>query len=415
MDQAVSQHTIDRRRRLKLATGVILLGTLCAAAWGINRAVRPTIAASDIRIAEVRRGAIANTINASGVVIPVHEELVSSPFQTHVAKVQAKLGQQVQAGELLLQLDDKAIRLALDGVKEQLAQQDNRVLGLTLELEQKRKQLVSSIELLELDLQSTEAKLQRFQTLRKSGAVSGEDMLTAELNVKRTEIQLRQQRELIEDVKRSTRSSIDGARLQQDILRKQLEQQQQLLAQASVRAPFAGMLTALMAEEGASVATGQLVAKVSELNNYRVEATLSDFHARSIETGQEVRVEQNGKQLAGKILTILPEIQNGAIKLLVALEQPNDPLLRNKMRVDVNIVTEQKAGALIADNGAAFNGRGRQPAFLVRDGVARKGLVEIGAGDGQSVEIVAGARLGERIIVSDISRFKDVDSIRISN
>ena len=98
-------------------------------------------------------------------------------------------------------VDDAAIRLALDGVKEQLAQQDNRILGLTLEMEQKRKQLVSSIELLELDLQSTQVKHQRFQTLRKSGAVSGEDMLTAELNVKRTEIQLRQQRELIEDGK----------------------------------------------------------------------------------------------------------------------------------------------------------------------------------------------------------------------
>jgi HlyD family secretion protein len=170
-----------------------------------------------------------------------------------------------------------------------------------------------------------------------------------------------------------------------------------------------------MEEEGASVASGQLVARVSELNNYRVEATLSDFHARAIETGQAVRVEQNGKQLAGKVQTILPEIQNGAIKLLVALEQPNDPLLRNKMRVDVNIVTEQKAGALVADSGAAFNGRGRQPAFVVRDGVARKVLVEIGASDGQSVEIVAGAQLGERIIVSDISRFKDADSIRIAN
>jgi HlyD family secretion protein len=415
MDQPVSQHTINQRRRLKLAAGAALLATLCATAWTINRAVRPTIGAADIRVAEVHRGAIANTINASGVVIPVHEELVSSPFQTYVAKVHAKLGQQVKAGELLLQLDDAAIRLALDGVKEQLAQQDNRILGLTLEMEQKRKQLVSSIELLELDLQSTQVKHQRFQTLRKSGAVSGEDMLTAELNVKRTEIQLRQQRELIEDVKRATRSSIEGAKLQQAILRKQLEQQQQLLAQASVRAPFAGMLTALMADEGASVATGQLVAKVSELNNYRVEATLSDFHARSLETGQAVRVEQNGKQLAGTVQTILPEIQNGAIKLLVALAQPHDPQLRNKMRVDVNIVTEQKTGALIIDGGAAFNGRGPQPAFLVRDGVARKGLVNIGAGDGQSVEIVAGARPGDRFIVSDISRFKDADSIRIAN
>ena len=415
MDQPVSQHTITRRRRLRLTAGVALLATLCATAWGINRAVRPAIAASDIRISEIRRGAIANTINASGVVIPVREELVSSPFQTHVAKVHAKLGQQVKAGELLLQLDDTAIRLALDGVKEQLAQQDNRILALTLEMEQKRKQLLSSIELLELDLQATQVKWQRFQTLRKSGAVSGEDMLTAELNVKRTQIQLRQQRELIEDGKRATRSSIDGARLQQAMLRKQLEQQQQLLAQASVRAPFAGMLTALMAEEGASIATGQLVAKVSELNNYRVEASLSDFHARAIEAGQAVRVEQNGKLLAGTVQMILPEIQNGVIKLLVALEQPHNPLLRNKMRVDVNIVTEQKTGALVADSGAAFNGRGRQPAFVVRDGVARKTQVEIGASDGRSVEIIAGARLGERIIVSDTSRFKDADSVRVSN
>ncbi len=415
MDQALSQQSIDRRRRLRLAAGVAVLATLCAAAWGVNRAVRPSIGAADIRVADVRRGAIANTINASGVVIPVHEELVSSPFQTHIAKVHAKLGQQVLAGELLLQLDDKAIRLALDGVQEQLAQQDNRILGLTLEMDQKRKQLVSSIELLEIDLQSTQAKWQRFQALRKSGAVSGEDMLTAELNVKRTEIQLRQQRELIEDGKRATRSSIDGARLQQAILRKQLEQQQQLLAQASVRAPFAGMLTSLMAEEGASVATGQLVAKVSELNNFRIEATVSDFHARALEAGQAVRVEQNGKQLAGKVQTILPEIQNGAIKLLVALDQPHDPQLRNKMRVDVNIVTEQKSGALVIDGGAAFNGRGRQAAFVVRDGVARKRTVELGASDGQAVEIVAGARLGDRLIISDITRFKDADSIRIAN
>jgi HlyD family secretion protein len=87
-----------------------------------------------------------------------------------------------------------------------------------------------------------------------------------------------------------------------------------------VRAPFAGMLTSLVEEEGASVAAGQLVARVSELNNYRVEATLSDFHARQLAAGQPVRVEQNGEVLAGRVHTILPEIQNGTIKLLVDLD-----------------------------------------------------------------------------------------------
>ena len=414
MDQAISSDTLQRRRRMRIAAALLALAGVCAAAWGINRVARPSIAGADISVAEVRRGDVANTISAAGVVIPVHEEVVSSPVASRVAKVHAKPGQQVAQGQLLLELDDREVRLALDALKEQLAQQDNRVVLLTQEMEQKRKQLASSIELLEIDLQANRVKHERYLKLRSSGLVSGEDMLTAELNVKRTEIQLRQQRELIGDTRRAAGSAIDGARLQQAMLRKQLAQQERLLAQARVTAPFAGMLTSLVEQEGASVAAGQLVARVSELNNYRVEATLSDFHARLLAPGQAARVEQNGEVLAGTVHTILPEIQNGTIKLLVDLAHPGHKLLRNKMRVDVSIVTERRAGTLVIDSGPAFNGRGRQPAWAVHDGVARKTTLELGSSDGKLVEIVAGAQAGERFIVSDTTPFKDIDSIRIS-
>ncbi len=213
MDIAIDQLTLTRRRRLRFALVVAVLASVAAAAWGINRVVGPSVGAADINLAEVKRGSIANTISAAGVVIPVHEELVTSSVQTRVAKVRAKPGQKVAAGELLLELDDTSIRLAIDSVKEQLAQQENRITALTLEMEQKRKQLVSAIELLELDLRSARAKWERSQKLRQSGGVSGEDLLTSELNVKRAEIQLRQQREQIEDTRRSTQTSVEGARL----------------------------------------------------------------------------------------------------------------------------------------------------------------------------------------------------------
>jgi HlyD family secretion protein len=245
--------------------------------------------------------------------------------------------------------------------------------------------------------------------------VSGENLLTAELNVRRTEIQLRQQRALLEDTRRTTASNIAAADLQKAILAKQIAQQEQLLDRTRVRAPFGGMLTWLVEEEGASVGAGQLVARVSELNNYRIEASTSDFHARQLAPGQAVRVEQNGEILAGSVHTILPEIQNGTIKLLVDLAQPRNPILRNKMRVDVNVVTERRANVLVVDNGPAFNGHGRQAAFVVRDGVARKTVLDLGAGDGKVVEVAAGARAGMRVIVSDTSAFKDQDSIRITN
>jgi HlyD family secretion protein len=414
MDQALSTDFLRRRSRLRAAIGAAMLVVFCAAALGINHVVRPSVAASDIVIAQVRKGDIDDTINASGVVIPVHEEVVTSPGTTRVIRVHAKPGQQVRQGDLLLELDDHEARLALEALKEQLAQQENRITALKLEMEQKLKQTASSIELLEIDLRAARARFERNQKLRDSGLVSGEDMLTGELNVKRSEIQLRQQRELMQDTRRATSSEIAAANLQKAILQKQIAQQEQVVEQTRVKAPFSGMLTALLEEEGASVASGQLVARVSELNNYRVEATLSDFHARQLAPGQAARIEQNGVVLAGRVHTILPEIQDGTIKLLIDLAQPHNAQLRNKMRVDVDIVTGHKAGTLLIDSGQAFNGKGPQPAFAVQGGIARKTTLDLGGSDGKVVEIRAGARLGDRFIISDTKAFKDLDSFRIS-
>ncbi len=414
MDTPITAATRNRHRRFTALVAAIVLVILCASAWGINRIVRPSIGSADIRISEVRRGDIANTISAAGVVIPMHEELVTSPIQSRVAKVHAKLGQTVAAGALLLELDDHTIILARDSLQEQLAQQENRITGLALELEQKRKHIISAIELLELDLQSARVKFDRYTTLRKAGGVSGEDMLTAELNVKRLDIQLRQQRELIEDTRRATGSSVEGARLQKSILQKQLQQQRELLERTRVRAPFAGMLTMLLQDEGASVTMGQQVARVSEPDNYKVEASLSDFHSRSLQPGQQVRIEQGQDILTGRVQTILPEIQNGTVKLLVTLDTPNHSVLRNKMRVDVGIVTDNKRGVLIADSGPGFNGKGRQPVWVVRDGVARMTQLTIGAGDGKAVEIINGAQPGDKLVVSDPANFKQHDTISIN-
>jgi len=415
MDQALSIDLLRRRSRQRLAAGVFAFAALAGAAWSLNRVLRPSVSGADVAIAEVRRGSVDNTVDATGVVVPVHEEVVSSPGASRVAKVHAKPGQQVKAGDLLLELDDREIRLALESFKEQLAQQDNRILVLSQEMEQKLKQTRSAIELLEIDLQAAHAAFDRNQQLRASGLVSGENLLTSQLNVQRRDIELRQQRELLDDTRRSTASNVAAARLQQAILQKQIARQAQLLDQTRVCAPFSGMLTWLLEQEGASVAPGQLVARVSELNNYRVEATLSDYHARLLAPGQAVRVEQNGEVMNGSVHTVLPEVDNGSIKLLVDLAQPRNPHLRNKMRVDVKVVTAHRDKVLVLDTGPAFNGKGPQPAFLMQEGMARKTTLDLGASDGKVVEVAAGARAGERFIVSDTAAFKDRDSIRITN
>lgn len=413
MDQALSPQTIHHRRRMRWLALAAAVAGLAGVSWGINHLVRPSLSLDELRIAEVRRGSIANTINAAGVVIPVHEEQVSIPISTRVVQVHAKAGQEVAAGDLLLELDDQAIRLAIDGLEEQIDQQTLRVKTLTLEMQQKQKQLQSEIELLELDLESARLKLQRYRQLGKTGAFSAADLQAAELAVRRSEIELRQRRESVLDTRRATASHIEGAVLQQSILKKGLVQQIDLQQQTRVRAPIAGMLSFVLADPGATVQSGQMVARVSEQHNYRVEASVSDFYARYLSAGQQVRIHYSGQQLAGEVQTLLPEIQNGTVSLLVSLAEPSHPLLRNKLRVDVNIITEQKADALIVDSGPAFNGRGRQEVFVITDGYAEKRSVVIGLADGQVVEIGEGARLGDRLIVSDSSQYRHHPRIRV--
>lgn len=165
------------------------------------------------------------------------------------------------------------------------------------------------------------------------------------------------------------------------------------------------MLTWLLTDEGASLVEGQLVAKVSELRNYRVEVSVSDFYARYLSQGQQVRIEYSGQTLAGQVHTILPEIEDGTVKLLVNLEQPNHPLLRNKLRVETNIITEQKANTLIAESGPAINGKSRQEVYVLEGRQAQKKVLDVGLGDGNTIEVLSGAKLGDQLIISDTSRY----------
>jgi HlyD family secretion protein len=415
MDQPLDPRHLSRRRQRGVALAGALAIALLAGAWGVNRLVTPSVDRDTLRIVQVHRGAIADTVSAAGVVVPVHEEVVVAPARTRIARVLVKPGQVVRKGELLLELDAASIRLAIDNLEEQIAQQDIRVQSLALELAQKQRDLTAEIELLALDLEAAKVKQDRYARLLKLGAVSASEVNAVEVEVKRKQIELKQKRESVAGSRASTQNDVAGARLQAQVLRKALAQQQELLAQAQVRAPFAGMATWLVTELGASVEASQQVAKVSELHNFRVEATVSDFYARYLEAGQPVRVSYSGQSMAGRVQTVLPEIKDGTVTLVVALQDPANALLRNRLRVDASIVTAQKADALIADTGPAFNGKGMQELFLVEGSRARRVPVELGLGDGQSVEIRSGLKAGDRLIASDMSRYRDLESIRISN
>src|SRR5690348_2812448 len=105
MDQPLDPRHLAQRRQRAWAIAGVVLAALFVGAWGVNRLVTPSVDRDTLRIVEVHRGAIADTVSASGVVVPVHEEVVVAPARTRISRVLVKPGQVVQKGELLLELD----------------------------------------------------------------------------------------------------------------------------------------------------------------------------------------------------------------------------------------------------------------------------------------------------------------------
>jgi HlyD family secretion protein len=152
---------------------------------------------------------------------------------------------------------------------------------------------------------------------------------------------------------------------------------------------------------------------VADLGSFRVEATVADVHARRLSAGLPVSVRVNDDTLKGRIAAVLPTIQNGAITLHVALDDPASPLLRSNLRVDVGIVTASKPRVVRIRRGPFAAGEGVQQVFVIRGDRAVRTAVELGLSSFDHFEVVRGLVPGDEAVISDMSDYTRLKEVRI--
>ncbi len=108
------------------------------------------------------------------------------------------------------------------------------------------------------------------------------------------------------------------------MLRRDREQARRQLELATTRSSTAGVLTWVVPREGSTVARGEVIARIADLDAFRVEAQISDVHSSRLRAGQAVRVRAAGQPLAGRLAQIDPTIESGAIKFTVDLAEPRN-------------------------------------------------------------------------------------------
>ena len=156
-----------------------------------------------------------------------------------------------------------------------------------------------------------------------------------------------------------------------------------------------------------------MIARIADLDSFRVEATVSDVHSSRLHAGQPVRVMLDGQPLAGRLATIDPTIENGAVKFKVDLDDARNPKLRNNLRVDVLVVTDPAASAVRVPKGPFARDGATEAVFVVRGDHAVRRTVRFGLSGYDFYEVLDGLAPGDEVILSDMRDYVQLERVNL--
>ena len=321
------------------AAAVVLV--ILATSW-----LRPSVRHDQIRTTRVERGDVGATLDASGLVVPGFEQILTAPVSTRVSRILKTPGAEARPGEPIVLLDDKDARREAARLEEQVALKRNESRQTELDLERARNDLTTSRKVKALELESRRFELQRNRKMFADGLTPEDAVRKSETDVARVQIELEHLASQLENAEKDLAARVEGLALEIAILHRDLEGARERLARTEVAAERAGIVTWVVPNEGAAVVEGEPVARVADVSTYRVEASLSDVLARRLTVGLPAVVRSGDTHLAGRVHKVLPTVENGVVKFEVQLDRPDHAMLRPNLRVDVHAVTEQRAGAL---------------------------------------------------------------------
>lgn len=413
MDRDIATEVRRRRVVRRAAAVVIALAAIGFSFAATVQWLRPSIRRTDIQTARVVRGAVDATVEASGIVMPEVEQVVSSPVEARVLGVRRRAGDRVRAGDELLTLDTSSTRLDVARLDERIAQKENEAAQLRLRIEENLATLRAQLEQERLDAKIVHLKDDQTHRLRGEGLVSEQDMLLASTAAQKSEITLRQVGENLARAQRTAEAQLAAAALDVSLLRRERDESRRLLDLAMMRAERDGVVTSIVQDEGTTVRRGDVLARIADLSSFRVVATVSDLYVPRLAPGMRARVKvDDATSVFGSVVAIDPRIENGVAKIHIALDPGAHAKLRNNLRVDVFIVTGRRGGILTVRRGALGEEQ-HEDVFVVRGDRIVRTSVRFGLVGDENVEVVSGAAEGEEIVISNTSDYEGIREIRL--
>jgi HlyD family secretion protein len=182
-----------------------------------------------------------------------------------------------------------------------------------------------------------------------------------------------------------------------------------------VRAGIHGVLQVVPVEVGQQVTPGMNVARVADPKRLKAEIKIAETQAKDVLIGQKASIDTRNGMVAGTVSRIDPSVQNGTVTVDVAIHDPLPEGARPDLSVDGTIEIENLKDVLYVGRPVHGQSGATIGLFkLVDDGSeAVRVNVKLGKSSVNTIEILQGLNVGDKVILSDMSASDGYERIRL--
>lgn len=381
------QMTLPSRRLVVLVVAAIVAVTLLVVVFKLR--------GKEVEVLVARSGPLVQTVVVTGRMASESRVFLGATITGRVRDVRFREGALVNAGQVIVQLEDSeqvaAVQQAAASLRAAEARLDSQRRLSGPVAQQQLEQARSNATAAERERDRAESLFlkgfigqSRLDEARRAGDVAKSQMRNAETQAA-ANLQGSEMEQVLARVAEA-RAALDFARSKQ--------------TQTRIIAPADGLLLERLAEPGQIVQPGAKLIEMSIKGPVQLIAQVDEKFLSQLAVGQQAQVTADafpGSRFTAKVQSIAPsiDVQRGSVEVKFAIDTP-PVFLRNDMTLSLEIETARRANVLALP--AEFVRAG--PAiWVIDDGRAARRAVKTGVRTLTAVEIVDGLKDGEAVIL----------------
>jgi len=405
-----------RKRIIYALSGLAAIVVVTVALSRLSPAA-PSVELSTLVIDSVVRGPMLREVRGPGNLKPESPLYISALTSGRVDRVFLRPGAKVDKGTQLLEMSNPDVELALLGADQTASAAAQQLVTLRTSLESQRLSEVAAVAQATADYRDAQRNAIAAESLAPRNLIASFDLQKARdaVEQKRQSLDIEQQR------LRVLSSSVDSQiALQVDQvkrLRAIADFQRNRVASMTVTAAAAGTLQDLQLEVGQWVQAGQQLAQIVQPGHLKAVLNIPETQAAEVAIGQSAVVDTRNGLVKGHVVRMDPQATNGTVLVDVAFD---DTLPSGARRPDLSVEGTIQIERLdnVLHVGRPAYGQANSPVGLFRlvdnGRYAERVTVQLGRASVSDVEVVSGLKQGDRVILSDMSRWDTVDRVKLN-